>query len=199
MRPLIVALALLIASSLAAEASVAYRGVILDPKNLIRAELLREALASLRSNKGLRKDRLAVVDFAKHSRENRFFVIDLRSGAVESYRTAHGKGSDHNHDGLADSFSDQPNSKASSLGAYAGRREYQGKYGLALKLEGLDATNGNAAARKIVLHSAAYASADWLRVHGRLGRSFGCFVVDPKWIRRIVRELENGVLIYAGR
>jgi hypothetical protein len=199
MRSFTLVLAFLMATSAAAEAKVIHRGVVLDPKGLVRPELIEEALAVLKSKRGLRKDRVAIVDFSKHSRENRFFLVDLRTGVVEAYRTAHGKGSDNNHDGWADSFSNSFNSKASSLGAYAARREYFGKYGLSLKLDGLDKTNTNAAARKIVLHSADYASTIWVRRHGRLGRSFGCFVVDPTLVRQIVKKLRGGVLIYAAR
>jgi hypothetical protein len=199
MRFLVAALAFLISSSALAEAKVINRGIVLDPKGLIRPALIRDALAVLKSRSGLRKDRIAIVDFSKHSSEERFFLIDLRSGDVEAYRTAHGKGSDANHDGIADSFSNSFNSKASSLGSYAARGEYFGKYGLSLKLDGLDTSNRNAAGRKIVLHSADYATPIWLRRHGRLGRSFGCFVVDPTLVRHIVKKLKSGVLIYAAR
>ena len=181
------------------QAKVIHKGVVLDPSGLVRPALIESALIALKEKNGLRKDRMAVVDFSKHSREKRFFVIDLRTGGVEAYRTAHGRGSDSDHDGFAESFSNAPKSKASSLGAYAGRREYKGKYGTALELDGLDASNANALSRRIVLHSAEYASPAFLRTHGTLGRSFGCFVVDPKLIDHIVKELEGGVLIYAGR
>jgi hypothetical protein len=197
MRHLVVLLAFILATSATAEAKVLNRGVMLDPNSLVRPDLIEQALAALKSYRGLRKDRIAVVDFSKHSREKRFFLIDLRTGEVEAYRTAHGKGSDPNHDGLADSFSDSFNSKASSLGAYAAKREYFGKYGVALELDGLDGTNRNAAARRIVLHSAEYVSPRWLKRHGRLGRSFGCFVVEPALVRHIVKKLKGGVLIYA--
>jgi hypothetical protein len=199
MRSLVAALALLISFSTLAEAKVINRGVVLDPKGFVRSELIRDALAVLKSRSGLRKDRVAIVDFSKHSGEKRFFLIDLRTGDVEAYRTAHGKGSDSNHDGMADSFSNSFNSKASSLGSYAARGEYFGKYGLSLKLDGLDKSNRNASGRKIVLHSADYATPDWLKRHGRLGRSFGCFVVDPTLVRHIVKKLKGGVLIYAAR
>ncbi len=173
-------------------------GVLVDPTDTVRRDLLETALKVWAETSGARRDLLVVVDFSLPSSAPRLHVVDMASGRVTSYLTAHGKGSDPDHDGRADTFSNTPNSLASSIGAYLTGSRYQGKHGLSLRLKGLDETNSEAEARAIVLHSAAYMNADFRKRHGQPGRSFGCFVVETGLISAIVASLEGGVLIYAG-
>lgn len=182
-----------------ARAAVIHQSVTLDRANVIRADLLTQALRAWDSEPRARRDVLAIVDFAKSSREQRFYILDLRTGSVDQFLTAHGKGSDPGHDGMADVFSNTHGSLASSLGAFLTVRRYHGQHGLSLVLKGLEAQNANAEARAIVLHSAPYMAASWRRQHGLPGRSFGCFVVEPHVIEPIVARLEDGVMIFAGR
>ena len=89
--------------------------------------------------------------------EARFHVVDLRNGRVESYRVAHGRGSDPAHRGFLERFSNDFGSYATSNGAYTTGEYYHGKYGLSMKAHGLDWSNNNAEARAIVIHNAWYA------------------------------------------
>ena len=50
-------------------------------------------------------------------------------------------------------YSNEKDSKSTSLGRYKILRKYKGSYGLAYKLMGLDSTNENALDRNIVLHA----------------------------------------------
>jgi L,D-transpeptidase catalytic domain len=174
-------------------------GVEVDPGARVRPALLSQALAALAAHPGARRDRMAVADFAADSATPRLFLIDLKTGAVEAYRTAHGKGSDPAHGGIAVNFSNKPGANATSLGVYETGERYYGAHGLSLFLDGLDETNSNARARAIVLHSASYMTADFIRRFGRPGRSLGCFVVAPDEVEHVVQWLEGGVLLYAGR
>jgi hypothetical protein len=195
-------LALLVAA-FALHAASAYaltlNGVALDPHGLVRPVMLERAVAEWRAHPEARRDVLAIADFGLPSTEARFAIIDLATGAVEAMRTAHGKGSDPGHDGMAETFSDEPGSNATALGVYLTGARYQGQHGLSLKLAGLDATNRNAASRAIVVHSAPYMTQAFIAAHGRPGRSWGCIVVDPGLIAGVVARLENGALVYAGR
>jgi hypothetical protein len=185
-------------STAPAFASVEVDGVTVDPGAELRPALLKQALAAWRAHSEARRDRIAVVDFAAASSEPRLYLIDLTTGAVEKFRTAHGRGSDPAHDGRAHSFSNTPGSGASSLGAYLVGANYSGAHGQSLFLDGLDATNSNARARAIVLHSAAYMSADFVAKYGQPGRSLGCFVVAPDEMAHVARWAGGGVLLYAG-
>lgn len=201
LRALLVALALAAGApvSNAAALGLSVGGVLVDPGEAVRRDLLRQAVEAWAARPEARRDRLVVVDFSRPSHAPRFHVVDMRSGAVTSYLTAHGKGSDPDHDGFAEQFSNTPNSLASSLGAYLTAARYHGQHGLSLRLRGLDETNAQAEARAIVLHAAAYMSAEFRARHGRPGRSFGCFVVEPDLIEQVVSDLEGGVLIYAAK
>jgi len=183
-----------------AHASVVLNGIVVDPQNVVRGPLLTQALQAWNATPEAKRERIAIVDFALSSTTKRFHIVDLRTGEVQSYLTAHGRGSDPGHDGIAETFSNEPGSNASSLGAYLSASRYMGAHGLSLRLKGLDAAqNSNAEPRAIVLHSAPYMDADWRRTHGKPGRSFGCFVVETPLIEHVVTRLEDGVLIFAGR
>lgn len=66
-------------------------------------------------------------------------------------------------------------------------------------MDGLDASNSNAAARAIVVHGAWYVSDDIAKNRGTLGRSEGCFAMSPSSITEVLATLGSGRLIYAGK
>jgi hypothetical protein len=173
----------------------------LDPSGKIRPELLDQAVAALNAHRetGEQTGKLVVVDYSLHSSKPRLFVIDLESGVVDAFRAAHGKGSDYDHDGYLDSFSDVPGSSASPAGLYRTAEEYSGGHGRSLRLDGLDATNANARSRAIVIHSAVYAEPEHLTAYGKLGRSNGCIVFSSKDLAAFLDEVPNGTLLYVGK
>lgn len=165
----------------------------------IDPRLFAKAKAALDQHKIAERDWIGVVDFNKPSNEERFHVVDLRSGEVESFRVAHGSGSDPDHSGFLERFSNDFGSYASSNGAYTTGDYYHGKYGLSMKTRGHDWTNYHAEPRAIVIHNAWYAEPDMLAQHGKLGRSQGCFAFsrDDQWA--VMRKLAGGRLIYADK
>jgi len=177
-----------------------WRGVKLDPEGQVRPQLLAEAVRSYESHdRGDLNGRVAIVDFARPSAERRLYLLSLATGQVETHLVSHGKGSDRDHDGIADFFSDVTGSHASSLGAFRAARRYEGSHGLSLTLDGLDPGNSSARSRAIVLHSQWYVSQRMASELGKLGRSWGCFAVERDVIARLVDMLEDGGFIYAGR
>ena len=181
--------------------AMTWQGIDLDPRGEIRPQLLEHALSSYQRHQGehLSPRTMMIVDYSKPSSQRRMYLLDLHSGAVRSYLVAHGQGSDRNHDGIADFFSDTDGSHASSIGAFRAAQRYQGGHGLSLALDGLDPTNHSARARAVVLHSQWYVSQQMIAQHGVLGRSWGCFVVEPSVIDQVVAALEGGGFIYADR
>ena len=159
--------------------------------------LFQRAKAALDQHRIAARDYIGIVDFGLASRDERFHVVDLRSGAVESYRVAHGKGSDRAHSGFLDHFSNTPGSEATSNGAYTTADYYHGKYGLSMKVRGHDWTNNNAESRAIVIHNAWYAEPDVISAHGKLGRSQGCFAFSRHDQWKVMEKLAGGRLIYA--
>ena len=145
------------------------------------------------------RDTIGIVDFSKPSAEPRFHLVDLASGQVESHRVAHGRGSDPAHSGYLERFSNDFGSYATSNGTYTTGDYYQGKYGLSMKVNGLDWSNNNAEPRAIVIHNAWYAEDDMIPLHGMLGRSEGCFAMSRDSQYKVMRKLAGGRMIYADK
>jgi hypothetical protein len=165
----------------------------------IDPQLFAKAKAALDSHKIAARDSIGIVDFSKPSSEPRFFVVDLRTGAVDSYRVAHGRGSDPDHSGFVERFSNDFGSYATSNGTYTTGDYYDGKYGLSMKVRGLDWSNYNAEPRAIVIHNAWYAEDDMIQLHGKLGRSEGCFAMSRENQFAVMRKLAGGRMIYADK
>jgi hypothetical protein len=140
----------------------------------------------------------AIVDFDQPSTSKRFYLFDTLTKRVDTFYVAHGRGSEGRaDDGIADVFSNQPHSNSSSLGIYRALDEYAGNHGRSMRLQGLEATNSNALSRAVVLHKASYVSENFIRSTGRLGRSEGCFAVEPSVEDALVDKLKNGAYIIA--
>lgn len=138
---------------------------------------------------------LTVVDFTKASREKRMWVIDLNAKKVLfNTLVAHGRNTGNDR---AEKFSNKPNSNMSSLGFYVTDKTYYGKHGLSLKLQGLDeGFNTNAMARAIVVHGADYATADFIKQYGRLGRSLGCPALPTEISKEVIQTIKNESVLY---
>lgn len=144
----------------------------------------------------VKPDVLVIVDFSRPSTEERLWVVRPDTGEVV-LRTlvAHGQGTG----GLmATTFSNVPESHASSLGVFRGAETYTGRHGPSLRLDGLEpGINDLARQRAIVVHAADYATADFAERVGRLGRSHGCPAVPPEDLDAVVDVLGDGGLLVA--
>jgi hypothetical protein len=146
-----------------------------------------------------RTDLVGIADFALPSSLPRFHFANLEQGTVRSFLVAHGKGSDPEHDGFLKTFSNVPNSLATSRGAYVTYEWYKGRYGTSIRLGGIEADNSNALDRAIVLHPAWYANPAMLEKWGKLGRSDGCFAMAEDDFNEALWHLSGGRLIYADK
>ena len=78
----------------------------------INPALFQRAKAALDSRPWIRqRDFIGIVDFGLASADPRFHVVHLPSGQVETFRVAHGSGSDPAHTGFLDHFSNRPGRK----------------------------------------------------------------------------------------
>ena len=147
-----------------------------------------------------RRDIAGVADFGLPSALPRLHFANLEAGTVRSFLVTHGKGSDPEHDGFLHWFSNEPGSLATSRGAYISYEWYVGKYGVSIRLGGLDPDNSNALARAIVMHSAPYAAPAMLERFGKLGRSDGCLAMAPgDDFNAALTQLSGGRVIFADR
>jgi len=138
---------------------------------------------------------LSIVDMSQPSTHKRLYVIDLQKKQLlfNTY-VAHGQNSG---DLVASKFSNVNASFQTSLGFYKTLRTYMGKHGLSLQLKGLEkGINDQVQNRNIVLHGADYASEDFIRKTGRLGRSQGCPAVPYADSKRIIPVLKGGSCLF---
>lgn len=162
--------------------------------------LLREGLAGFynvrAASRGVGRPVLTLVDFSRPSQQKRLWVIDVAAGRVLFHTlVAHGKASGGD---LPVAFSNQEGSEMSSLGFYrTAPATYVGKHGLSLKLQGLDpGFNTNAENRAVVVHGADYVCEEFVRAHGRLGRSQGCPALPVGQAAAIVQAIKGGSVLY---
>lgn len=144
-------------------------------------------------------DVIGIADFSMASRDPRFYLVSMNEGWVTAFHVAHGRGSDPDHSGWLERFSNDFGSYASSSGTYLTGDFYHGKYGRSMRLQGLDPSNSNALDRAIVVHSAWYAEPEVVNLHGKLGRSEGCFAFSEANLRYILWQLGPGRMIYADK
>lgn len=139
---------------------------------------------------------LTIVDYSKPSTEPRFWVFDLKTNTVLfDELVAHGQNSGDN---LPTAFSDNPSSHMSSLGLYLTEQTYDGHHGNSLRLEGLEkGVNDTAETREVVVHGAPYVSQTFADTHGRLGRSWGCFALNPAVAQPVINTIKGGTLLFA--
>jgi hypothetical protein len=138
-----------------------------------------------------------LVDMKIHSGRNRFFIYDLQSDTVtDKGLVAHGSGSETNIAGKL-KFSNVNNSLCTALGKYSIGNSYNGQFGKAYKLYGLDKTNDNAYLRNIVLHK--YEDVPYEEQINEICNSYGCPMVNEtfyKQIEKIIDSSDKKILLY---
>jgi hypothetical protein len=142
---------------------------------------------------------MAVADFSVASAARRFHIINMENGQTHSVLVAHGRGSDPDHSGWVQNFSNVHGSEATSSGAYLASESYTGQHGFSRRLIGLDPENDQAEARAIVIHSAAYVDETVALERGKIGRSQGCFAFSVSDIGHVMWQLPPGTLLYADK
>lgn len=166
----------------------------------LSGDVFRIALKGLRKLEAVGKLRnsgiLTIVDFSQSSKNKRLYVIDLVHKALlfNTY-VAHGKNTGEEY---AKHFSNVSGSCQSSLGFYVTKEEIVGSsVGLSLILDGVEkGFNDNALKREIIIHGAAYATENFIRKTGRLGRSFGCPSLPPDQVKQVVEAIREGTCLF---
>ena len=142
---------------------------------------------------------VTIIDYELPSKQKRLWVIDLLEKKVLFHEhTAHGRGSDPNHDGILDTVSNQQDSHQSNVGLLVTQETYNGRHGKSLRMNGLEeGFNDNARERAIVFHSSHYVNDQFIARHGKAGRSHGCPALDPDVSGQLIETIKNGTLVFA--
>jgi len=133
--------------------------------------------------------RCFLIDMHVASGLKRFFVYNFKKDSIEAAGlVTHGSGSDNGTPEL--SFSNTPNSNATSVGRYRVGKSYYGKFGLAYKLYGLDETNNKAFDRFVVLHSHSCVPTGEVSP-SPICESWGCPTVAPAFLSVLKNYIDN--------
>lgn len=190
----------------AAPAPLARALVPADPVAALRAaapdanpEVLRQALTALQCATGsgmAPSRRLAVIDYSLPSSTPRLWVFDLESQQLLFRElVAHGR---NTGDLMATRFSNDLDSRTSSIGLFRTGETYQGSNGYSLRMQGLEpGFNDRAAERAIVMHGAPYVTDEHVRRFGRIGRSWGCPAVRLGVAKQIIDTLKGGQFVFS--
>lgn len=162
--------------------------------DVVPETLLSDAMAAreLHQEHVSKTDFMVVIDYRQHSAVERYYLVDLRDSTAEAFLVAHGRGSDEDHDGYADTFSNTPDSKMTSLGAFVTGDQYTGRHGISLKLHGLEPQNDKAEERYIVIHGAKYVSPS----RNKMGRSWGCPALEQDVAKDMIPRIKGGSFVY---
>lgn len=196
--PLLMCLLVLTPPAHAADAETPYARLQasapgLDPRVL---QLALDALQCARADGMPESSRLAVIDYSLPSTRPRLWVFDLETSTLLFHElVAHGR---NTGDNLATHFSNEPESRASSLGLFRTADTYRGSNGYSLRLDGLEpGINDQARARAIVMHGAPYVNEATAGKLGRLGRSWGCPALRTGIARQVIDSLKGGQFIFS--
>ncbi|HET8730521.1 MAG TPA: murein L,D-transpeptidase catalytic domain family protein [Moraxellaceae bacterium] len=164
-----------------------------DPKVLGRA---LQAMQCAAESGMPASQRLAVIDYSLPSSRPRLWVFDLASGQLLFHElVAHGRNTGDNE---AHFFSNEMNSRSSSIGLFRTLDTYEGGNGYSLRLQGLEpGFNDHAYERSIVMHGAPYVNEEHVKKFGRLGRSWGCPAVRMGVAKRIIDSMKGGQFVFS--
>lgn len=169
--------------------------MVFQPKyvnNDLRNEKLKTEIIEveklLKSNARYNSEIGFFIDMRIPSMKNRFFIYDFKAKKIiDQGLVAHGSGSETGINGQL-KFSNINNSLSTSLGKYSVQNSYNGKFGKAYKLYGLDETNSNAFSRNIVLHK--YQDVPYEEQEHYICNSHGCPMVNEKFYSRIEKIID---------
>ena len=129
------------------------------------------------------------IDMRIPSGKKRFFVYDLIKDTISAMGlVTHGGGSEV--DGEKLTFNNTPNAHATSLGKYKIGTSYNGKFGLAYKLLGMEPSNSHAFDRFVVLH--AHSCVPDSEIHpDKICVSQGCPTVSPTFLLTLQQYIDK--------
>ena len=143
-------------------------------------------------------DKLGVViHFGMPSGSKRFFLCDLETNEIlVDGLVCHGS---CNERFIAEAkFGNEVGCGCSSLGHYKIGEKYNGDFGTAYKLYGLDETNSNAYVRFVVLHG--HSCVPEHEYNGEICNSLGCPTLNPEVLKKIEPYLDKAtrpIIIWA--
>lgn len=191
-RPLLILFVLLLSSTWLFSSGLLHKKKLSPadnkPAKIVSAKLrekLAEKAAEARrytQNHSYHDQLFFLIDMSLPSSQNRFFVYDSNGDSIRlEGMVTHGRCNENWLEGRR--YSNEVGSGCTSLGKYKVGYAYNGKFGLAYKLHGLDKTNSNAFQRFVVLHS--HECVPNAPDGEELCQSDGCPTVSPAFLQQL--------------
>jgi hypothetical protein len=137
-----------------------------------------------------------LIDMSLPANHKRFFVYEFGKDTVQiSGLVAHGNCNQYWLEGRK--YGNEWGCGCTSLGKYKIGNSYYGRFGLAFKLYGLNATNSNAFSRYVVLHS--HDCMPETEVEEEVCQSNGCPMVAPGFLKQLapmIKKARQPVLLW---
>jgi hypothetical protein len=155
-----------------------------DPSNnpFLKAKLKAEEARLFVKKNGYNDVICFLVDMSLSSGRNRFFVYTFkRDTIVNAALVTHGRCNEDWLEGRR--YGNGIGCGCSSLGKYKIGHAYNGRFGLAYKLYGLEKTNDNAYRRFVVLHS--HECVPETEVPDEICQSDGCPTIAPGFLQQL--------------
>nr|WP_294909083.1 murein L,D-transpeptidase catalytic domain family protein [uncultured Lacibacter sp.] len=169
-----------------------------EPENVTAKTLLSKANSAkqfVKKNK-YNEQVCFLIDMKIRSGAERFFVYDLKADTViTSGVVTHGRCNERWLVGRK--YGNEPGCGCTSLGKYKIGNAYNGRFGLAYKLHGLESSNNKAFERFVVLH--AHECVPEEEVWSEICQSDGCPTVSPGFLqqlKKIINTSRQPVLLW---
>ncbi|MGN6164111.1 MAG: murein L,D-transpeptidase catalytic domain-containing protein [Flavisolibacter sp.] len=137
-----------------------------------------------------------LIDISLPSNRKRFFVYDFEKDTIQNAGlVTHGRCNEYWLEGRK--YGNTPGCGCTSLGKYKIGNAYNGRFGLAFKLYGLDTTNDKAFERFVVLH--AHSCVPESEVADEICQSDGCPTVAPGFLKQLepmINQSQKPVLLW---
>jgi hypothetical protein len=131
------------------------------------------------------KRHVVIIDYDRSLFSERLFVVDMKQKSVIlRSRVSHAMKSGKI---FASNFSNQPATEQSCIGAFRTGESYNGRFGYAMRIDGLEhGVNDKARQRAIVFHN----------YKAPVAYSRGCFMTPPDVNRKLINIIKGGSLVY---
>jgi L,D-transpeptidase catalytic domain len=159
------------------------------PNEFIKLKLKAAALKKFALANNYATTTCFLIDMSITNGKKRFFVYDfIKDTVIGSGLVAHGSCNTSYQKNIQ--FSNTPDCGCSAQGKYKIGYAYNGSFGLAYKLYGLDSSNNNSFERFIVLHSHSCVPNNEVYPQN-ICNSLGCPTVSPNFLLLLKAEIES--------
>jgi hypothetical protein len=170
--------------------------ILVTNSSLEKAKLKAASAKLFAKQKGYNDNICFLIDMSMRSGQNRFFVFNLKKDTLQnSGLVTHGRCNEDWLEGRK--YGNTVGCGCSSLGKYKIGHSYNGRFGLAYKLYGLDKTNDKAFERFVVLHS--HECVPETEIKDEICQSDGCPTVSPnflQYLKPIINTSKKPVLLW---